>query len=523
MENKENAKIENRQMMIAMFFDTDKIDDCFYGNTVFARFIEGNEISKNAFKTVFSVGDILVKSIYDDLNPFLLRDDFCTVSKDEIYNGDIFVFLIEDIELQIAQKIDKRMKSDFCAYIGMSTIDIQSTDKRKQFWKDLVRDFSMEGNIITVFGLEEEGSFGYTETALNKGYIIKYDGLSSDSDCNKFGDLCSTRQSSFIRTEKQLQFSNGKNDSDRGLLEMNFSLVKEVELAGVQIWKSIEDMNRVYLSKDSDVITDYIFTSLYQAAQGIERLLKIVLELTKYKDDDNTENAKIDKLLYSHNHNAMYDYLSKIYTIKLNKNCKKLLNVLSLFYSEARYNRYKYSDCDILELKLLRGFGSEIQKDNFNEDIKNLYGRSLGKISQTLYKLIHKLSNELNIYTYEINYDSEANFALSSYYGENLYETLKQLEQSKKELIWYIIKRGESLQFSKCLSDIEPLDFDICDIAEFISEFITGENSCKSLYDFVSYSYDELISKNKKEWLERVDSINNIIGNTNLVFDEETL
>lgn len=67
---------------------------------------------------------------------------------------------------------------------------------------------------------------------------------------------------------------------------MNFSLVKEVEIAGVQIWKAIEDINRVYIpKKENAIVVDYLFTSWYQAAQGIERLFKILIELMYYDDD----------------------------------------------------------------------------------------------------------------------------------------------------------------------------------------------------------------------------------------------
>lgn len=52
-----------------------------------------------------------------------------------------------------------------------------------------------------------------------------------------------------IHSVSQLRLVKGKSDSDRGIREMNFSLVKEVEIAGVQIWKAIEDINRVTVQK----------------------------------------------------------------------------------------------------------------------------------------------------------------------------------------------------------------------------------------------------------------------------------
>lgn len=524
---KKNNEISglNVRAIIAMFFDTSKIEDLCYGDIVFEKFIENNEISDNAYKTIFSLGDIINKSIYDDLNPFLIRDDCCTVDQNKTYHGDIYVYMIEDIEIQVAERIDERLKTSFSAYIGMSTIDIKSTDKRKQFWKNLIRLFSIEGNILTAFGLDDEDDFSYKRIALNKGFKVKYDGFPYDCDFNRFGELLSTRQSSFINSENQFEFQDGKSDSDRGLLEMNFSLAREVEIAGVQIWKAIEDINKVFISKDKDKnwITDYIFLSLYQASQGIERLFKVIIELDNYKNTKNEEKEKINQLLYSHNHSAMYDFLANKYPINLNINCKKLLNTLNQFYSNARYNRYRYSECDILELEQILNFGCKIKEDNFNEELKNLYGKSLGKIAQTLYELIQKLSYELNIYTYEINYDSVANFALSKNYGENLYQTLKLIERSKKELILYILNSGNSLPLSNILNEIKPLNFEKCNVNEYIFELITNENGALLLHDFVTCEYEELIKKNKSQWKERVELIDNIIGNTNMFFENEDL
>lgn len=75
--------------------------------------------------------------------------------------------------------------------------------------------------------------------------------------------------------------------------------MKEVEIAGVQICKAIEDISRSYIIKDSkNLVIDYIFTSLYQAAQGIERLLKISIELIFYGNERH-DKEKVNKLLYN--------------------------------------------------------------------------------------------------------------------------------------------------------------------------------------------------------------------------------
>ena len=84
-------------------------------------------------------------------------------------------------------------------------------------------------------------------------------------------------------------------------------------------------------------IVDYIFTSLYQAAQGTERLLKIIVELIVYINK-NDEKQKTDDLLYGHNHIALVDYIAMKGIIKFDSSCRNLLQVLADFYKDARYH-----------------------------------------------------------------------------------------------------------------------------------------------------------------------------------------
>jgi len=118
---------------IVYIFDTGKIQSSFYGEVVFAKIVGGKEITHNPRKTIFSHGDLFNSNIYSDISPFMIRDELCTLGKNERYDNVLYGVLIEDIETAIAIKIDQRMKNDFPAYVGMTTIDIESTDSRKQF------------------------------------------------------------------------------------------------------------------------------------------------------------------------------------------------------------------------------------------------------------------------------------------------------------------------------------------------------------------------------------------------------
>lgn len=519
--NKANTK---DGVIIAFIFDSGKIDDCFYGNTVFKCIFGGKEVTSNPRKIIVSLGDIIDYCVFEDITPYLIRNNLCTIERSQKqYKDNLFVFLLEDIDIDIAKSIDMRLHKESGAYIGMTSIDEASTDMRKQFWKALIRCFSVEYDSITAFGLAEEEPFQYYEAASTLGFRVSYDNFPYEID--GYGDtLFSTRQSTIIHSASQLRLVEGKSDSDRGILEMNFSLVKEVEIAGVQIWKAIEDINRITLTKEDNaysfIITDYLFTSLYQAAQGMERLLKVMIELYAYDVTDEEERAKINGLLYGHNHSAMSDFLIEKDGLKLKPTGKKLLNALTTFYSKARYHRYSSNNDNRLELKILRDFGSDVSKENFDDAVKHLYGKAVGQTSHIFYKHIIKLSHKLNIFVYELNNRSAASFSLNSYYGDDLYDLLKRIELSKKELLWYLIQNGNKLPAAKFSDELPALPFEQCDIPEFLRDLITDENSNSMLYDFVSDAYDELVEKDKAKWKERLEAIDALVGNTNVFFEE---
>ena len=206
--------------------------------------------------------------------------------------------------------------------------------------------------------------------------------------------------------------------------------------------------------------------------------------------------------------------------MKLKPNGRKLLNALTTFYSKARYHRYSYSNDNKLELKILRDFGSDVAKENFNDAVKHLYGKAIGQTSHIFYKHIIKLSHKLNIFAYEINSRSVASFALNSYYGDDLYDLLKRIELSKKELLWYLIQKGSELPTAKFSNELPVLSFEQCDVPEFLNDLIINEYSSSMLYDFVSDAYDELVEEDKAKWKERIKASDVLIGNTDVYFEE---
>ena len=58
----ENTNV-NKLNFIAFLFDSGKIEESFYGETIFLKLIEGLEISNNSHKVIFSVGDVFDRHI----------------------------------------------------------------------------------------------------------------------------------------------------------------------------------------------------------------------------------------------------------------------------------------------------------------------------------------------------------------------------------------------------------------------------------------------------------------------------
>jgi len=506
--------------MLAFLFDSGKIGSPTYGEKIFECLVKGGELSRNAAKVVVSEGDVLQAEVFDDITPFIIRDELCTVkTMDKKCNDYLFAVLMEDIAADSAQKIDDRVKKECLGYLGMTSIDVNSADVRKQFWKCLIRNYSIEMETITYFGYEE-ADFPYATVAKRYGFRVNYDNFPNEAECDNQQFLFSTRQSSFITSLEQLEVKKGLNDSDRGISEMNFSLVKEVEIAGVQIWKAIEDINKVYIPKSgNNVIVDYLFTSLYQAAQGIERLLKVVIELMIY-DNSSCSRQKADELLMGHKHVGMCDFIERQQKLSFGKYERKLIDLVTRFYNEARYGRFRYNENNIMELKLLQEFGSDLQDYEFDDKVKHRYGKAIGTVAHTLYGLITDLSNKLNIYVYELNGNSVAYFSLNNYYKSDLYGLLKDIENSKRELLWYALTQGEELGITTAGQKIEVLPFEDAGLQQFFEELICNRNSGGSIYDFVSSQYDEQVTKDKKKWKERLEFIG-LIGNSHIYYDED--
>ncbi|MDR0930325.1 MAG: hypothetical protein LBM38_01045 [Clostridiales bacterium] len=505
----------NEQLNIAFIFDSGKFNTGWYGEEVFEVIMSVEELKNCSDEIVIRAGDILDRRVFGDLSPFLIKDDLCTIDFQPISWGGLkgwpFCWVLQNISEKAAKVIDDILNKKLVAYKGMARVDMLSKDERKQFWKNLIPLCSVKENLITAFHNEcdgEEENFVFEEATKKLSYAISI--------------------GSYTHEENEHFDEKIEVDLDRDLSEMNFALRKELQISGAMIWKSIEEISKIKffhpddksLFQNKEYLCEYPFLALYFAAQGVERLQKIIIELMYYKNKDlRSEQDRIRRLLMSHNHTGLRDYINKIAENDFKDNENILFDVLLQFYNDARYSRFSTQDDINKELKLLEKIGGG-NKEEYSENIKKAFGTALGKIAFSYYNLVYSLCSELNIYAYELESESTACLVFRGEKSKKLYNIFLQIKQSKKELIFWLLKYGQKHPEHEFLNVFQELDFDRANIGTYISEIFDNKNGCEYLSDAVDVLYDELCEENKQKWKERLEGVDYLIGNSNIIFDE---
>lgn len=198
--------VTDSRCIVVFFFDSGKFNTLLYGDAAMKVILRGKELQRNQYKIIVSVGDVISQGVFSDISPYVISDELCSINRQPITESDKeiimhtnikdwpYAILMEDIEKEIVKKVDRRLRDECEAYIGVTSVDSKSVDQRKQFWKLLIRSFSLEGRICTVFG-EEEDRFAYEYLVDEVGYKIHYDSFPHDLHTGNGVDLFSTRQS----------------------------------------------------------------------------------------------------------------------------------------------------------------------------------------------------------------------------------------------------------------------------------------------------------------------------------------
>lgn len=311
---------------------------------------------------------------------------------------------------------------------------------------------------------------------------------------------------------------------DRGneLLKESVVMANELDVAGEFIYAAIDKFNKM---NNFDQVGDNFFF-LYHLAVGIERVQKILLVIINDVERDEIEDFLEE--IKSHNHMMLHGKIKEKVNISFSKEQNDLLNLLSEFYNAERYARfnffsYNFKDRDLLTeyvqkyCKNISFDYSLCKKTPLNTDeVKEFFGRVIGRLCQKYYKLIEEESRNRNIYCYELRYNSAAERVFCGNEDKGSYQ--KKIDKEKraiKELLLYLRSPQEMNKFIEHMDQIESLPFDIALIQEYVAD-LCNKTVSVDLIDEVDFMYEEFV-EDKREREEMVS----LIGDKGVMFDWE--
>ena len=299
----------------------------------------------------------------------------------------------------------------------------------------------------------------------------------------------------------------------------NFNMGRELEISGEFLYESMREM----YSLKSFYNHYQINKILYNGSVGIERLQKILLCMHLLNTQEDFSSAP--KLLYEHNHIALYDKARTLTSISFHKNLVNLLSTFQEYYNDHRYGEF-YLDYDSNDLvKLFVSYFSNITKKAYNlnapndpqdlASIRRLYINNLGQIAREYFTLIKAKADELCIYTTELPYESNAGKVFYLRDCEKMYDRINLESLAVKELIVYISKIFSKGNYKKISRHIKKIPFDPAMINEYLTD-ITTFRASSSLTDAVENYYEECETAVKTtERLKLID----LIGNPYAILD----
>ncbi|MCG3710367.1 hypothetical protein L5F64_02535 [Aliarcobacter butzleri] len=281
----------------------------------------------------------------------------------------------------------------------------------------------------------------------------------------------------------------------RELFWKNFNLGTELQISGNLIYNGLY----IFDEMESFHFEEEIFEFLYNIAVGLERLMKIVIILTTH-DKTNEKQDSFEERIKTHNHKKLMEMVRKYHKVNLGEQHFDFLNLLENFYHNMRYDRFslenvrnydkekKYFESFLskhLEVKINHEKSIFITNPN-NFIIKKKIGKLIGKISTQLYNIIKKESYRLNIYTYEIRFNSKAHKIFIreefDFNKEHTYE---------KEMLIFLMNVNTQHEIKEIIQNIEPLNFDNGLIPEYIKHFKSRLKKLEA-FDEMEALYEDL-------------------------------
>ncbi len=251
----------------------------------------------------------------------------------------------------------------------------------------------------------------------------------------------------------------------------NFSLGTELHISGTFLYNALYSFDRM----NSFYFEEECFEFLYQSSVGFERLLKIIIVLSEHTE--NIDQHSFEKSLITHNHLELYNRIK--HKVNFSDVQIQFLKMLSEYYNSKRYDRFGLQSVNNhnSSKELLIGFFEKHLKVEIHAELpisteiddrmKKFIGRTIGKMSQILYRLVTEIANQLLIYTYEITYDSKAYkiFICKDYTFENE-RTLR------RELLIAFLHGKFDEGFLEFIKKIKPIKFDSYSAYEYIKYLV---------------------------------------------------
>ena len=299
----------------------------------------------------------------------------------------------------------------------------------------------------------------------------------------------------------------------------SFNMANELDVAGEFIYDGVQTLNEMSCIEESASL----FSFLYHVSVGIERLQKIIVVLCENITVDDYE--EFEKSLITHSHSELSERIAKHMTSKFNAKENDFLQVLTVFYKKARYNRFAVNASGCEEEKVLSSYVEKyLENDrlqyNFitnkivvEGNVRELIGRVVGNISKKYYNFLKEKARENNTYSYELRTYSKAEKIFLSNNRKNSLQDLKVAEMTVlKEFFVYLRNTKNTSATLRYIEKVKPLDIDAALLNDYISELVLG-NVSQGLIDEVETLYEE-----NKYSIERMREVG-VIGDTDVLFE----
>lgn len=295
----------------------------------------------------------------------------------------------------------------------------------------------------------------------------------------------------------------------------NFNLGTELQISGSFIYNGLlvlDEMESFYREEE-------IFEFLYNISVGIERLLKINVILIEHTNEINQD--VFFKSIKNHNHQKLLKSISNKYKLKESKSKNAFIQLLNNFYNELRYDRYTDKDSinnnkekkslinfleKYLKIKISNEFLNVSQNDRTT---KQFIGEVVKSIVVEQFEIIRKEASRLNIYTYEIRYNSKAYkiFMMEQF-------TFEFENRVQKELLIKFLANDKNSTLISFVKEIEPLEFDNYDENYYV-KCMLSKLAVLNLDGEL-----DVLDENIENLEERIDFLDSI-GNDMVRFDSE--